>query len=204
MATSLALKRTTTIVSTLFNRFLLNPNRSSASFAPPSFSTSAQMARSDDDDEDNDFASNFISDVFDPLSPTRSLRQVLNLMDQFMDSPLMAAASHGIGFAAGSRRGWDVKEDKEGLHIRVDMPGLDKKNIKISVEQNILIIKGEGEKESDEEEDYGRRYSSRLVLPMDLYKINETKAEMKNGVLKLRVPKVKEEERKDVFQVKVD
>ncbi|KAM7491218.1 hypothetical protein LguiA_034139 [Lonicera macranthoides] len=204
MATSLALKRTTTIASTLFNRFPLNPIRSSASFTPPSFSTSAQMARSDDDDEDDDFASNFISDVFDPLSPTRSLRQVLNLMDQFMDSPLMAAASHGIGFAAGSRRGWDVKEDKEGLHIRVDMPGLDKKNVKISVEQNILIIKGEGEKESNEEEEYGRRYSSRLVLPMDLYKLNETKAEMKNGVLKLRVPKVKEEERKDVFQVKVD
>ena len=142
------------------------------------------------------------ADVFDPLSPTRSLSQVLNLMDQFMDSPLVAA-SRGMGAAAGSRRGWDVKEDNEALHIRVDMPGLDKENMKISVEQNTLIIKGEGEKESKEGE-YGRRYSSRLDLPMDLYKLDEIKAEMKNGVLKVRIPKVKEEERKDVFQVKVD
>ncbi|KAM7494083.1 hypothetical protein LguiB_028692 [Lonicera macranthoides] len=220
MATSLALKRTTTSTASMLLNKLLNPIRS-ASVAPSvvrSFNTNAQMTRYDDEDDDRrvdvdrrsdrsasrrgDYGPSFFGDVFDPLSPTRSLSQVLNLMDQFMDSPF-AAASRGMGAAAGSRRGWDVKEDSEALHIRVDMPGLDKENVKISVEQNTLIIKGEGEKESEEEE-YGRRYSSRLDLPMELYKLNEIKAEMKNGVLKVRVPKVKEEERKDVFQVKVD
>lgn len=142
------------------------------------------------------------TDVFDPFSTTRSLSQVLNLMDQFMENPFLAA-SRGVG-AAGSRRGWDVKEDEDALYLRMDMPGLSREDVKVSVEQNTLTIKGEGEKESEEEEQSGRRYSSRLDLPPNLYKLGEIKAEMKNGVLKVAVPKVKEEERKDVFQVKIE
>ena len=34
--------------------------------------------------------------------------------------------------------------------------------------------------------------------------MDKIKAEMKNGVLRVTVPKVKEEERKDVFQVKIE
>lgn len=83
------------------------------------------------------------------------------------------------------------------------MPGLDKEDVKVSVEQNTLVIKGEGAKESDDEESV-RRYSSRIDLPEKIYKTSEVTAEMKNGVLKVVVPKVKEEARNDVFQVKVD
>ncbi|XP_019051934.1 PREDICTED: small heat shock protein, chloroplastic-like [Nelumbo nucifera] len=114
-------------------------------------------------------------------------------MDQFMDNPFLAA-SRGMG--AGSRRGWDVKEDENGLYVRIDMLGLGKDNVKVSVEQNTLIIKGEGEKESEEEES-GRRYSSRIDLPEKLYKTDQIKAEMKNDV-------VKEEERKGVFHVNIE
>uniref|UniRef100_A0A0A9CFP8 Hsp22 n=1 Tax=Arundo donax TaxID=35708 RepID=A0A0A9CFP8_ARUDO len=34
--------------------------------------------------------------------------------------------------------------------------------------------------------------------------MDNIKAEMKNGMLKVTVPKLKQEERKDVFQVKVE
>lgn len=139
------------------------------------------------------------ADVFDPFAP-RSLSQVFNLMDQLMDNPFMGAPR---GLGAGTRRGWDVKEDNEALYLRMDMPGLDKENIKITVEQNTLVIRGEGKRESEDEE-YGRRYSSRIDLPPNVYKIDEIHAEMKHGVLKIRVPKVKEEERKDVYHVQVE
>lgn len=138
--------------------------------------------------------------MLDPFSPTRSLSQVLNLMDQFMENPFVAA-SQGLG--AGSMRGWDVKEDENALYIRMDMPGVGKEHVKVSVEQNTLVIKGEGEKESEEEENR-RKYSSRLDLPPNIYKLDSVRAEMKNGVLKVVVPKVKEEERKDVLEVKVE
>lgn len=111
------------------------------------------------------------------------------------------AASQGLG--AGSMRGWDVKEDENALYIRMDMPGVGKEHVKVSVEQNTLVIKGEGEKESEEEENR-RKYSSRLDLPPNIYKLDSVRAEMKNGVLKVVVPKVKEEERKDVLEVKVE
>jgi HSP20 family protein len=141
------------------------------------------------------------TDAFDPLFPKRSLSQVLNLMDQFLDNPFLPAASRGAG-ASIARRGFDVKEDENGLFICMDMPGLSKEDVKVIVEQNTLVIKGEESKEGDGSG--RRRYSSRLELPSNLYKLDGIKGEMKNGVLKLMVPKVKEEERKNVHEVKIE
>ncbi|XP_071690466.1 small heat shock protein, chloroplastic-like [Rutidosis leptorrhynchoides] len=213
MATPLALRKATTAAA-LLNK-LYNPVRSVS--AIPSvrrgFNTnSAQVSayddfnRSVDEDRRPDSTvsrrreNDYFSDVFDPISSTRSLSQILNMMDHMMDSPFMSAPR---GLALGARRGWDAKEDDESLSLRFDMPGLDKDHVKISVEQNTLVVKGEAEKESAEDDEPARRYSTRLDLPMDVFKLNEINAEMKNGVLKIVVPKVKAEERKDVWQVEV-
>ncbi|KAJ8649118.1 hypothetical protein MRB53_002141 [Persea americana] len=58
--------------------------------------------------------------VLDPFFPSRSLSQVLNLMDQMMENPF-AALSRGMG--GGSRMGFDVREDMDTLYLRVDMLG---------------------------------------------------------------------------------
>ncbi|XVE63889.1 hypothetical protein DITRI_Ditri07aG0057300 [Diplodiscus trichospermus] len=91
----------------------------------------------------------FFSDVFDPFSPTRNLSQVLNTVDQLMENPFLSA-SRGMG--GGLRRSWDARETEDALNLRIDMPGLAKEDVKVSVEQNTLIIKGEGAKESEDEE----------------------------------------------------
>lgn len=117
-----------------------------------------------------------------------------------MENPFVSA-SRGVG--GGLRRGWDAKETDDALHLRVDMPGLGKEDVRVSVEQNTLIIKGEGGKEEGEEES-GRRYTSRIDLPEKLYRTDQIKAEMKNGVLKVLVPKVKEDERSDVLHINVE
>lgn len=133
------------------------------------------------------------------MSPPRSVSQLLNMMDQMMDTPF-AWKSRGLS-------PYSVREDDDVLCIKMDMPGLDKDNVKIKVEQNTLVIKGEAEaeeKEDDAEQYARRRYSTRLEIPPNLYKLDAIKAEMKNGVLKVAIPKVKEEERKDVFQVNID
>lgn len=208
----MAIRRVAT--SSLFSR-LGNPIRS-ASAAPSiarSFNTNAQMKSFDDDDDREvgverraDRSSpgrrepGLFSDVLDPFSTRSSLSQVLNMMDQIMDNPFLAAPR---SMAGGSRRSWDVKEDNDALFLRMDMPGLGKEDVKVSVEQNTLVIKGHGEKEPEAEES-GRRYSSRIELPQNFYKLGEIKAEMKNGVLRVVVPKVKEDEKKDVFQVKIE
>lgn len=125
----------------------------------------------------------------------------MNMMDQFMLDPFFGG--RGTGPAAVSRRGWDVKEDENALCLKIDMPGLDKDNVKVTVDQNTLVIRGEAEKETEDGESQ-RRYSSRIMLEPNLYKLDEIKAEMKNGILKVNVPKVKEEERKSVQEIRIE
>ncbi|KAL5982247.1 hypothetical protein ACLOJK_016318 [Asimina triloba] len=210
MAAMLAAKRA--LPSALL-RDLISPVRSIAAATPSirSFNTNAQMREPEEErgiDIDRRFEqqpsrlrSDFFSDVVDPFASSRSLSQVLNLMNQMMENPLSAMSR---GMSGGGRRGWDAREDENGLHLRIDMPGLAKEDVSVSAEQSTLIIKGEGPKESDENDEGGRRYSSRIDLPPELYSLEGIKAQMKNGVLRIYVPKVKEEERKDVFQVKID
>ena len=57
-----------------------------------------------------------------------------------MDNPFLFA-SHGIGDSR-VRSGWDAKETEDSLLLRLDMPGLGKEDVKISIEQNTLTIKG--------------------------------------------------------------
>ncbi|CAL0329400.1 unnamed protein product [Lupinus luteus] len=204
MASSLVLNRS--LSSLLFRS--LRP----VSSVSRSFNTNA-MRQFDDstDDERNVERSDrslprrrddFFSDVFNPFSSTRSVSHVLNLMDQVIENPFLNA-SRGIGAGAGFHRGWDAKETEDALVLRVDMPGLGKENVKVSVEQNTLSIKGEGDKEDEDDEENIRRYSSTIDLPEKLYKIDQIKAEMRNGVLKVIVPKMKQEERNDVFNVRI-
>lgn len=147
------------------------------------------------------FCSALIADALDPFSPPRSLNQVLNLMDQFLDNPFVSPVS---------RRGWLAKEDDNNLILKMDMPGLSKEDVRVSVQQNTQIIKGEGpqnESESgggDDDQENARSYSTRIDLSSNLYKFDDIKAGMKNGVLKIVVPKVKEDEAKNVFKVNVE
>lgn len=124
---------------------------------------------------------------------------MLNMMDQMLDNPFTAASRAGFG---NLRRGWDAREDNDAIYLRVDMPGLGKEHVKVWAEQNTLVIKGEGEKEPGEDEP-SRKYGGRIDLPFEYYRMDQIKAEMKNGVLKVVVPKVKTEERKDVFEVNI-
>ncbi|XP_073130655.1 heat shock 22 kDa protein, mitochondrial-like [Henckelia pumila] len=198
MASSLALKK---LVSSGILSRSLRPLRAVAQPTSSRLFNSNAVREYDSDERDIDIERYrpdrrvFLpfSDFFSPFSSRSSLSQILNMIDQVVESPVTSSF----------RRNWDAKETADGLHLRVDMPGLSKEEVKVSVEQSTLIIKGEGKKESEEEETV-QRYSSRIDLPEKLYKTNEIKAEMKNGVLKIFLPKIKEEERSDVFSVNVE
>ncbi len=108
--------------------------------------------------------------------------------------------------------GWsprlDVSETENGLEIVADLPGLEKKDIQVSLEDNLLTIKGEKkeEKESKDKKYHTieRRSGSfyRAVrLPLEVKK-DKVEATFKDGVLTLRLPKSKEEKRK-VAQIEI-
>jgi len=103
----------------------------------------------------------------------------------------------------------DVSETKGDLVVKAELPGIDPKDIDISLNEGILIIKGEKKQEKEEKEEgyhlIERSYGSftRLIrLPREVQneKIN---AFYKNGVLKITLPKSEEAKKKEI-KIKVE
>lgn len=98
----------------------------------------------------------------------------------------------------------DVVEEKEQYVLKADLPGLNKEDIKVSLENGILTIEGERKSEIEEkdkqyhrvERSYGRFVRSLNVgTNVDQSKI---RASYKDGVLQLNVPKAQEVKPKSI------
>ncbi len=93
----------------------------------------------------------------------------------------------------------DIKEKKDKYVIDIDLPGYEKENIKIEVEDGYLTVHAtiDSNKEEKEEGKFVRkeRYMgscSRSFYVGDDVKEEDIKATFRNGILKLEVPKVEE------------
>ena len=90
----------------------------------------------------------------------------------------------------------DVTESDDAFTVRADLPGVEEKDIQISLEEGVLTIHGKFESEKEEERK-GLRYSERakgefhraIELPGDL-DAAKVKASYRQGVLTVTLPKV--------------
>ncbi len=96
----------------------------------------------------------------------------------------------------------DIKERKHSYVIDVDLPGFDKKDIKIDVTDGYLTInaKVSSEDKEDKHEKYvsSERYfgeCSRSFYVGENVESENIKASFKNGILSLEIPKVEEQEK---------
>jgi len=101
----------------------------------------------------------------------------------------------------------DVYEDEQGIHVKVEVPGIDEKDIDIRLENNMLTIRGERKMEKEiKEENYHRverRYGSftrNFSLP-NTVNPDDVKATYNKGVLSIHLGKRAEARPK---QIKVD
>jgi HSP20 family protein len=102
----------------------------------------------------------------------------------------------------------DVSETDTTLEVVADLPGMEKKDIKVSLEDNLLTIQGE-KKEVKEKKDkqfhtIERRSGSfyrALRLPVEVEN-DKIEANFKDGVLTLTLPKSKEPAKK-VAQIEI-
>jgi HSP20 family protein len=92
----------------------------------------------------------------------------------------------------------DVRENENEIVVKADIPGMDKKDLKISVENNLLTIKGERKSEV-EEKDASCYRSERLFGTFQRtfslssrIKSDAIRADYKDGVLTISLPKVEE------------
>jgi HSP20 family protein len=89
----------------------------------------------------------------------------------------------------------DVKETDKEIVVEAELPGIDDKDISLSVQDGVLTIRGEKKLERDEEkENYRmmeRRHGSfqRSVRLPDTVDEDKVEASFDNGVLKVSLPK---------------
>lgn len=103
----------------------------------------------------------------------------------------------------------NIIEGKDDYRIEVAAPGLEKKDFKINLENNVLTITSEKEEKSEEErERYMRRefsYSSftrSFSLPQSVDTANIT-ANHKDGVLMITIPKREDAKVKPAKQIEI-
>jgi len=96
-----------------------------------------------------------------------------------------------------------VDRDKEIL-VKAELPGIDKKDIDISITNNQLVIKAKTcHEEKEEKGDYLKQEISKneiyrsVLLPADVDD-SKVKTSFKNGVLELTIPKQKESHRRRI------
>jgi len=89
----------------------------------------------------------------------------------------------------------DISETKDSLVAKVEVPGMDPKDIQISLQENLLTIKGEKRQEKEEKDEHYHRVeraygvftrSVRLPVAVDASKVT---ASFKNGLLTVTLPK---------------
>ena len=146
---------------------------------------------------------------FTELTPFKEFERMRRDMDRLWDSFLEGAPGR-----RGEERGeWlpslDVSETKNELVVKAEVPGMDAKDIDISLSDGTLTIKGEKKQEKEEKEaDYQlveRSYGSfirsiRLPKEVQADKIN---ASYKDGILKIALPKSEEAKKKEI-KIKVE
>ncbi|MFC1956424.1 Hsp20/alpha crystallin family protein [Chloroflexota bacterium] len=97
----------------------------------------------------------------------------------------------------------DIYEEKDQLVMKAELPGIDQKDLDITLEGDRLTIKAEKTEEVKEDathhtrERYYGQYFRSVTLPYPV-KENKISATFDNGVLELRLPKVEEVKAKKI------
>ncbi len=116
-------------------------------------------------------------------------------------APFPLAARNGNG-ATRLMPSVDVSETESALEVTTELPGVDEKDIEVTLSEHVLTIKGEKKAESEKgeknyhmvERSYGSFHRS-LTVPFEAA-ADEIEAKFENGVLKVTLPKPPEIEAK--------
>ena len=94
---------------------------------------------------------------------------------------------------------FDLKENNDEYVVELDLPGFDKSEISVTVDNNILVVSAEREAQEEEENTYNMLHRERLAQkyqqkikfrrPIDTSKAS---VEYNDGVLTVKLPKTEE------------
>ncbi|MEE9286811.1 MAG: Hsp20/alpha crystallin family protein [Gammaproteobacteria bacterium] len=127
--------------------------------------------------------------------PWNALTRFHDQLNELFGSRFTATLEEGDIFTSQWRPAVDIKEETDRFVINADVPGVDPKDIEVTMQNGTLTIKGERKTESEEErEGYKRTERSRgtfyrrFSMP-DSADAEKVSAKTKNGVLEVVIPK---------------
>ncbi|HEX8240683.1 MAG TPA: Hsp20/alpha crystallin family protein [Allosphingosinicella sp.] len=129
-------------------------------------------------------------------SPFLNLRRDIDrLFDDFFQAPM-------LGLGRGATMPWptvEVSQTDEAIRITAEVPGMREKDVELLLEDGVLTLRGEKKNESEDrdrgysERFYGR-FERRIALPSGVEE-DKAKAEFRDGVLSVTLPRSGEAER---------
>lgn len=133
------------------------------------------------------------------LTPFAPLFNLSRELDRFLESP----ASRG-DYQTVFTPAVEVREDKDNYVVSVEVPGVDRKDVEVTLHEGVLTISGERRQESEVKEDeyfrterYYGRFQRQISLPQPV-NADAVKAGYKDGVLTVTLPKSAEAKPKQI------
>ncbi len=125
--------------------------------------------------------------------------EIDDLFDDFFNRPfgLMRRPSRGLETLSKFSPSVDVSETAKQVNIEAELPGMEADDIDLEVRDEMVLIRGEKKSEREEKDEQfyrlERSYGSfrrSIPLPAEI-DVDKAKANFKNGVLSIKLPKVK-------------
>lgn len=138
--------------------------------------------------------------VWSPFGRLTSLHDEIDRLFNFS----LPGLGRGVDWASGWAPALDVTQDKEEVQVKVELPGMKKEEIAISLHEGVLTISGERKREEEKKE--GETYRSErffgkfqraVTLPAAI-DAKKVKASYKDGLLTISLPKAEEAKPKQI------
>ncbi|MFN7909640.1 MAG: Hsp20/alpha crystallin family protein [Microcystis sp.] len=138
---------------------------------------------------------------WEPFREVESLQKEMNrLFDRLVPTDVGNGEKMGLSFIPAA----EITETPEAVQLKLEIPGMEAKDLNVEVTADSLTINGERKSEiKTEEEGFTRtefRYGKfHRVIPLPVQVDNsKVTAEYKDGILNLTLPKAEEEKNKVV------
>ena len=140
-------------------------------------------------------------ELWEPFRHLSSLREEI---DRLFDQPFGAFSTPQQFWLGGGWPTVDLFEDRDHLVVKVEIPGMKKEDIDISLHDGVLAIAGErkteekyDKAETHRSERFVGRFHRALTLPVPV-QADKTNANYQDGVLTITLPKAEEAKPKQI------
>lgn len=129
---------------------------------------------------------------YTPYNLTHLQEQINRMFDQADTDVFARSEELGGGMFTPAV---DVKEDAEAYTVQIEVPGVSEENLNITLQENVLSIRGTKEQKTEHSQGQYRRversygaFARSLALPRNVM-AEQVTANLEDGVLEIRLPK---------------